>query len=60
MGSQVGISTGSQNTAMTKNLLNFKQINASFNQVRGITMAQAVRRNLFFKPQALTTLHMVC
>jgi len=60
MRSQVGISTGGQNTAMAKDLLYFKQINACFNQVGGITVAQAMRGNLFFKPQALTTLHMVC
>jgi hypothetical protein len=44
---------------VTEYLLNFKQINASFNQVSGITVAQAMRGNLFFIPQALTTLRMV-
>ncbi len=59
MGSKMGVSAGGQDAAVAKNLLNLKQINTSFNQVSGITVAQTMRRNLFFRPQASTTLRMV-
>ncbi len=56
MGCQMRVFAGCQDAAVTKNLLNLKQINACFNQVSGITVAQAMRGNLFFIPQASTTL----
>lgn len=59
MGGQMRISAGRQNAAMAKDLLNLKQVNARFNQMRGITVAQAMGCNLFFRPQAATTLCMV-
>jgi len=58
MGSKMRVFAGRQDAAVTEYLLNLKQINASFNQVSSVTVAQAMRGNLFFIPQALTTLRM--
>lgn len=57
--SEMSIFRGGQDTAMTENSLYFEQIDACFNQVSCITVAQIVWRNLFFIPQAFTTLRKV-
>ena len=59
MGCQMRVSARGQDTPVAKNLLNLKQINTSFYQMSGITVAQAMWGNLFFIPQASTTLCMV-
>ncbi len=41
---------------MAEELLDLDQIDTRFDQMRGIAMPQAVRRDLFFRPQASTTL----
>lgn len=55
----MGVFGGCQDTAMAKDLLYFEQVDAGFDQMSGIAMAQAMQGNLFFIPQALTTLRMV-
>jgi hypothetical protein len=59
MGSQVGVFTGRQDAAVTEDLLYFKQINARFDQMGCVAVSQAMQGNLFFIPQASTTLRMV-
>jgi len=68
MGGEMRVPAGGQNAYMPENLLNLEQINARLNQMRGlpvrctqtgVTVAQAMRRNLFFIPQEATTLRMV-
>ena len=49
--SQVGIAGGGENRLMAEEFLHLDQIDTGLDQVRGITVAQAVRGNLFFKPQ---------
>ncbi len=56
---QVGVSRGGENAVMTEVFLDFDQIDACLNQVRGIAVTQAVRADLFFRPQAATTLRKV-
>lgn len=53
---QVGVAGGGENGMMAKKLLHFDQIDPGLDQVSGIAMAQAVRRDLFFSPQDSTTL----
>src|SRR5665811_715624 len=52
---EVGVTEGGENGLMAENLLHFEQIDARFNQMGGITVAQAVRCNSFFKPQSWVT-----
>ena len=52
---QVGVAGRGENRVMTQNLLHFKQVNAGFNQVGGVAVAKAVRRDLFFSPQSMAT-----
>jgi hypothetical protein len=52
---QMGIAGGGQDRAMAEDLLNGQQIDAGFEQVRGVAMAQAVRGDLFFIRQSLIT-----
>lgn len=40
---------------MTKDFLNIENADAGFDQVRGIAVPQAVRRNVFFIPQLWMT-----
>ncbi len=54
--SQMGIAGGGENRVMAEEFLHFDQIDAGFDQVRGIAVPQAVRRDLFFRPQAAITL----
>ena len=53
---EVGITGGGEDRVMAEELLHFDQIDTGFNQMRGITVAQAVRGDLFFSPQDSTTL----
>ena len=46
---------GSQNGVVTEDPLYFEQVDARFDQVGGITVAKAVRGDLFFMPQWETT-----
>ena len=52
---EVGVTDGGEDGLMPEDSLHFQQINACFNQVGGITVAQAVWRNSFFKPQSRVT-----
>ena len=53
---QVGVADGGENGVMAKELLYLDQIDAGFDQVGGIAVAQAVRGDVFFRPQAVMTL----
>ncbi len=44
---QVGIAGGGENRVMTENLLHLDQVDAGFDQVGCIAVAQAVGRDLF-------------
>lgn len=44
---------------MAEDFLNFEQIDARFDQMGSITVAQAVGCDLFFKPQLTATLRSV-
>ena len=58
---QMGIAGGGKNGVMAEELLYLDQIDAGLDQVRCIAMPQRVRRDLFFRPQAPTTLcRLVC
>lgn len=59
MGSQVGILCRGQDAPMTEDFLHLQQVNARFDQMGGIAVAQAVQGDLFFIPQACTTLCIV-
>ncbi len=48
----MGVADGGEDGAVSEVLLYFEQINARFNQVGSIAVAQAVRGNLFFMPPA--------
>ena len=48
---QVGIADGGENGMMAEEFLYLDQVDAGLDQVRGIAMAQAVRGDVFFKPQ---------
>ena len=56
MGSQVGITGGSENAAMTEDFLYLKQVNAGFDQMCRIAVTQAVGRDLFFIPHCWVTI----
>ena len=56
MAGEVGIVGGGENAVVAQNLLHFKQVNTGLNQMRGIPVEQAVRRDLFFRPQSRATL----
>ena len=53
---EMGVANRGQNGLMAEDFLNLDQIYAGFNQMRGIAMAQTVRRDLFFTLQASATL----
>ena len=44
---QMGIAGGSENGVMTEKFLHLEQIDTGLDQVGGIAVAKAVRRNLF-------------
>ena len=49
--SQMRIAGGRENGVVPEELLDLDQIDTSLDQVRGIAVAKAVRRDLFFSPQ---------
>ena len=53
---QVGVAGGGENGVMAEEFLHLDQIDAGLDQVGGIAVPQAVRRDLFFRPQVSTTL----
>ncbi len=56
-----GVAGGGENGVMAEDLLHLDQIDACFDQMGCIAVPQAVWRNLFFRPQASTTLcRVVC
>ena len=58
---QVGVADGGENRVMAEVFLHLDQINTGFDQVSGVGVAKAVWRDLFFRPQASTTLcRVVC
>jgi len=59
MGGQVGIFGRGQDRAMAEDFLYFEQIDARFDQMSGIAVAQAVQGDLFFIPQSATTWRIV-
>jgi len=44
-----------EDRVMAENLLDLNEVDAGLDQVSGIGVAQAVRRDLFFRPQDWTT-----
>ncbi len=59
LGGQVCVFGGGQDRAMTEDFLYFEQIDARFDQVSGVAVSQTVQGDLFFIPQAATTLRIV-
>jgi hypothetical protein len=57
--SQVGIAGSGQDTVVAEDFLHFQQIDTGFDQMRGVAVTEAVRGNLFFKPQSWATLRSV-
>jgi len=53
---QMGVTGRSENRMVTEKLLYLDQIDAGFHEMGGVAMPQAMRRNVFFNPQASTTL----
>ena len=45
---EMGVAEGGEDGLVAEDLLYFQQVNARFNQMRGITVAQTVRCNSFF------------
>ena len=54
MTGEVGITRRGQDGVVTEDLLDFQQIDAVFDQVRGVAVAQAVRGDLFLALFALS------
>ena len=52
---QMGIAGGGEDGVVAEEFLHLKQIDTGLDQVGGIAVPQAVRRNLFLRPQATTT-----
>ena len=55
MAGEVGVAGSGEDGMVAEDLLDFQQIDALLDQVRGVAVAQAVRRDLFFKPQSAAT-----
>ena len=55
MFSEMGVAQGSEDGLMTENLLYCQQVDARFNQMGGIAVAQTVRGEFFLTPQAWVT-----
>ena len=53
---QVRVAARRENGVVAEDLLHLDQINAGFDQVGCVAVAQAVRGDLFFRPQAVMTL----
>ena len=52
---EMGVAKGGEYGLVAEDFLYFQQVNARFNQMRGVAVAQAVWRNSFFKPQSWMT-----
>ncbi len=52
---QMGVANRRENRVMPENALNLGDLDTGLDQVRGIGVAQAVGRDLFFDPQDSTT-----
>jgi len=52
---QAGVLAGRENIGMPQDFLHLLQADPSLNQMRGIAVTQAVRAELFFKPQLNAT-----
>ena len=59
MGGQVGVFGRRQNASVAEDFLHLEQIDSRFDEMRGIAVSQAVQGDLFFIPQAATTLRIV-
>lgn len=59
MGGQVSVFGCGQDASVAEDFLHLQQVNAGLNQMSGIAVAQTVQGNLFFIPQASTTLCIV-
>ena len=46
---EVGVAGGGEDGMVAEDLLDFQQIDALLDQVRGVAVAQAVRGDLFFR-----------
>ena len=58
---EMGITEGGEDGLVTEDFLHFQQVDARFNQMRGIAVAQAVGREFFLTPQAsVTRRNVVC
>ena len=52
---EMGVTEGGEDGLVPEDFLHFQQVDACFDQMRGIAVAQAVWRNSFFKPQSWMT-----
>ena len=59
VGCQVRVFGGGQDGAMAEDFLYLEQIDTRFDQMSGIAVPQTVQGDLFFIPQAATTLRIV-
>ena len=59
VGCQVRVFGRRQNASVAKDFLYFEQIDACFDQMGRIAVPQTVQGDLFFIPQAATTLRIV-
>lgn len=59
VGCQVRVLGGGQDGAMAEDFLYLEQIDARFDQMSGVAVAQAMQGDLFFIPQSATTLRIV-
>ena len=55
MAGEVRITRRRENRMVAEDLLDFEEIDALFDQVRGVAVAQAVRGDLFFNPHSVAT-----
>jgi hypothetical protein len=51
----MGVAAGGQDAVVAQDLLHLQQVDTGLDQVGGIAVAQAVRRDVFFKPQPTAT-----
>jgi len=59
VGSQVRVPGGGQDGAMAEDFLYLEQVDARFDQMSCIAVSQTMQGDLFFIPQAATTLRIV-
>ena len=52
---QMRVAGRGEDRVVAENLLDFKQVDAGFDQVSRIAVPQTVRRDLFFSPQSIAT-----